>query len=245
MEDVKQLFEERRNEIDSYVEFLDALERAIQSGAPRLSGGDVITVQQQKILYAGIFLQLYNLVEATVVRCVDGVTEAALSSGDWKPSDLILTLRKEWVRVMARTHVELNYEHRLESALALCGHLVDSLSVDGFKMDKGGGGNWDDSAIESIAGRLGFQLKVSESVYKAIKKPFRDEKGPLALVKGLRNSLAHGGISFAECGENVTVSELRALAKSTSDYLMEVVEAFSAYVKRHEFLREDRRPVLA
>jgi len=146
---------------------------------------------------------------------------------------------------MARTHVELTHEHRLDSALALCGHMVDSLAVNGFKMDKGGGGNWDDAAIEGIAARLGFQLAVSKPVYSAIKRPFRDDKGAMEIVKSLRNSLAHGGISFAECGENVTVSELRDLSKRTIDYLFEVVEAFALYVNQHEFLQEDRRPVPA
>src|SRR5882757_4607980 len=46
--------------------------------------------------------------------------------------------------------------------------------------------------IRTIAGRLGFHLTVSQETYRAIKRPFRDELGPLRLVKKLRNSLAHG-----------------------------------------------------
>ncbi len=245
MDDVKKLFEERKKEIDAYIDFLSAVERSAQLGTPRLTGGDSISVQQQRILYSGVFLQLYNLVEATVVRCIDGVTEAAITNGTWMPADLILELKKEWVRVMARTHIELSYENRLQSALALCDHLIGSLKVEGFKMDKGGGGNWDDIAIHQAAKRLGFEIELSKQVREAVKKPFRDDKGALALVKGFRNSLAHGEISFAECGENVTVGELRDLATRTSDYLNEVVEAFAAYVNKHEFLQENKRPVPA
>ncbi|SHL89562.1 MAE_28990/MAE_18760 family HEPN-like nuclease [Rhodanobacter sp. OK091] len=245
MEDVKQAFEERRKEIEAYLEFLESVEKDAQSGPPRLSGGNLITVQQQRILYSGVYLHLYNLVEATVVRCVNAVTEAALLVGKWNPADLTIDLRREWVRVMARTHVDLNYEHRLVSALALCEHMVGSLPVEGFKMEAGGGGNWDDFAIEGIAVRLGFQLKVSNPVYQAIKRKFRDDKGPLALVKDLRNSLAHGGISFAECGENVTVSELRDLANRTAAYLREVVDAFDTFIQGHGFLLEEKRPAHA
>jgi hypothetical protein len=245
MDDVRQLFDDRRNEIDAYLAFLADVEASAQAGPPRLSSGATISVQQQRILYSGVYLHLYNLVEAIVVRCIEGVTESAIAGGAWKPSDLILQLRREWVRVMARTHVELTHEHRLEHALELCSHLMDSLTVGGFKMDKGGGGNWDDMAIEGIAARLGFQLSVSQPVYSAIKRPFRDDKGPLALVKSLRNSLAHGGISFAECGENVTVAELRDLATRTVDYLFEVVGAFTLYVDQYAFLKEDKRPVPA
>lgn len=243
MADLEDAFEERLEEIKAYLEFLQGIEDAAQSGPPRLgSGGLVISTQHQRILYSGVFLQLYNLVEATIVRCLDQVTDAALQANTFAPADLSNALRREWVRVMARTHIDLNYEHRLDSALALCDHLVAALPVPGFKLEKGGGGNWDDQEIEAIAGRLGFQLRISAPTYQAIKRPFRDELGPLGLVKKLRNSLAHGAISFTECGENLTVSELRDLADRTSAYLREVVLAFETFVAKFEYLVEERRP---
>src|ERR1051325_4470081 len=113
METLATFFEERLAEIDAYLEFLEALEKEAQSGPPRLgSSGPIITTQQQRILYSGAFLHLYNLVEATVVRCLDAITEAAISAGSWTASDLKQELRREWVRVTARTHVDLNYENR-------------------------------------------------------------------------------------------------------------------------------------
>jgi hypothetical protein len=244
MEVLGTAFEERLAEIDSYLAFLEGIEAEARSGPPRLgNAGALITTQQQRILYSGVFLQLYNLVEATVVRCLDGVTEAALSAGTWSPGDLTTELRREWVRVMARTHIAMNYEKRLESALSLCDHLVESLPVLGFKVEKGGGGNWDDEAIEDIADRLGFNLLVSADTRSAIKRPFKDDLGPLKLVKKLRNSLAHGSISFAECGENLTVGELRDLANRTATYLREVVAAFRLYIEGHGFIIPARRPL--
>lgn len=236
-------FEDRLLEIEAYLSFLEGVEIEAQSGPPRLGvEGAVITTQQQRILYSGVFLQLYNLVESTVVRCLDGVTQASIASGTWSPGDLTTELRREWVRVIARTHVDMNYESRLESALGLCEHLVSALPVPGFKIEKGGG-NWDDSAIEQIIARLGFELKVDNAIYSGIKRPFRDDLGPLGLVKKLRNNLAHGSMSFAECGENVTVSDLRDLSDRTTAYLREVVRAFVGFIDRYEFLIETKRPV--
>ena len=245
MEELTGAFEERLQEIQSYLEFLEGVEAEAMSGPPRLgSAGAVITTQQQRILYSGVFLQLYNLVEATVVRCLDGVTEVALKGGNWTPNDLTTEMRREWVRVQARTHVDLNHENRLESALALCKHFVESLPITGFKLESGGGGNWDDSAIEGITTRLGFQLIVNNQIYQNIKRPFRDDLGPLALIKKFRNSLAHGSISFSECGENVTVGELRDLIETTSAYLREVVNAFSSYIADYKYLDPAKRPTL-
>ena len=243
MDELTNAFVGRLQEIEAYLEFLEGVESEARKGPPRLgSEGALITTQQQRILYSGVFLQIYNLVEATVIKCLDSVTEVTLQAEAWSPGDLSTELRREWVRVMARTHIDLNYENRLESALSLCKYFVESLPVTGFKVDNGGGGNWDDSAIEAITARLGFQLKVSKQVYEDIKRPVKDELGPLALVKKLRNSLAHGSISFSECGENLTVGELRDLMERTAAYLQEVVNAFNAYIVRHEYLDPTKRP---
>src|ERR1700759_1669280 len=95
-------FKDRLSEIEAYLSFLEGVEIEAQSGPPRLGAdGALITTQQQRILYSGVFLQLYNLVESTVVRCLDAVTQAAIASGTWSPGDLTTELRKEWIRVMA------------------------------------------------------------------------------------------------------------------------------------------------
>ena len=55
-------FEERLIEIESYLELLEALENQVRRGLPQFGeDGSTITVQQQKILYSSVYLQLYNL----------------------------------------------------------------------------------------------------------------------------------------------------------------------------------------
>lgn len=236
-------FQERKAEVEAYLEFLSAMEDQTKKGPPRFEGAQQpITVEQQRILYSTVYLQLYNLVEATISLCIHEVTAAARSNTQWTPSDLNDDLRREWVRVVARTHETLSPENRLEHALQLCNHLISALPVDSFDLDKGGGGNWDDSAIERMAKRLGFNLHVAKKTYAAIKKPIRDDMGPLALVKNLRNRLAHGSISFAECSENETVFGLKNLANSTLRYLEAVVGCFEKYLEGYEYLLPDRRP---
>jgi len=236
-------FQERLAEVDEYLEFLSTMEAQAQQGAPRIAGAaHPISTQQQRILYSTVYLQLYNLVEATMSGCIDAVAEAAKDNARWKPGDLSDSLRREWVRMTARTHVEMNPEKRLEYAFRLCDHLVQSLQIDTFNIDKDGGGNWDDNAIEALSKRLGFKLDVSQLVYSAIKQPFRDDLGPLALVKELRNRLAHGSISFAQCAEDVTVDRLIDLKDKTVKYLREVVACFSRYVENREFLIPEKRP---
>jgi hypothetical protein len=236
-------FDERLAEVETYLDFLKVMESLAQSGPPKLAGADdPITTQQQKILYSTVYLQLYNLVESTMTGCIQAIADAARTDASCRLGDLSIELRTEWVRVTARTHIELTREHRLQSALALCNHLVSALPIGEFSIEKGGGGNWDDVAIETISSRLGFQLDVSKPVYSDIKRRVKDDLGPLALVKTLRNQLAHGSISFTECADDVTVTWLVELKDKTASYLREVVSRFVKYVETQEYLVQDKRP---
>ena len=242
MEELRGAFEERLREIKSYLELLDGIERQVQEGPPRLGmEGPLITADQQKILYSSVYLQLYNLIEATITRCVEGVCVAAASG--WYPGDLSDQLRREWVRFKARTHVDLNYENRLKHAFDLFEEVTQVSPVSNLKIEKATG-NWDDDEIEVIARRVGFALRISQPVYRAIKQPIRNEKGPLALIKALRNDLAHGSVSFVECGDGATVADLRDLTDKTAGYLREVVLCFADAISAHEFLVPERRPVV-
>jgi hypothetical protein len=104
MDQLTQTFEERLQEIEAYLDLLEALERQVQQGPPKI-GGAAITTQQQKILYSSVYLQLYNLVEATVTWCVDAVVAAAAEKGRWRPADLVESLRREWVQIGSRRRI--------------------------------------------------------------------------------------------------------------------------------------------
>ena len=64
-------FHERLAEVETYLEFLSTMEARAQHGPPRLEGAEhPISAQQQRILYSSVYLQLYNLVESTMSRCI-------------------------------------------------------------------------------------------------------------------------------------------------------------------------------
>jgi hypothetical protein len=235
-------FRERLQEVETHLDFLQHLETETQDGPPRVGqGGAAVTPQQQRILYSVVYLQLYNLVEATITRCIDTFSSIAVD-GNRGPGALSDKLRREWVRYVARTHVDLNYENRLNGALDLCQTLLTGRPVLPFKIDKGGGGNWDDQQIANISSRLGLNLHVSQAVMTGVKQPFKNDQGALVFIKSLRNDLAHGKVSFAECGEGITVDELRELKDRTARYLQEVVAVFETSIAAHEFLRPEDRP---
>ena len=235
-------FDERLAEVEAYVAFLEELEIASLTGAPKFGdAGQPLTQQQTEILKAGVFVQLYNLVEAMMTRILEALAESAIN-GAWLPSQLTPAFRQEWVKVVAQVHVQMSPETRLRYIVGLSDQLVSALPLQPFKLEKGGGGNWDDAAIERMLGKVGLRLRLTPAIRQAVKRPYRDELGVVGLVKKLRNDLAHGSISFAECGQNETTAGLRDVANRTAMYVRTVVRAVERYIDRHEYLELAHRP---
>jgi MAE_28990/MAE_18760-like HEPN len=244
MDEVQERYQERREEIEAYLDFLDAIEDIVRSGVPRLGNptGRAVTPQQQKILYAGVYLQLYNLVEATINGSLQAVTSAAGRSARWYAGDLTVELRREWVRHVAKTSIELGADKRLEQAIVLCDHLIATLPVSAFDIEKGGGGNWDDVRIHKVATRIGCRLSAHKRSITDVKRIFRNDLGAMALIVSLRNKLAHGSISFAECGQDDSVAGLRDLSTRVFAYLEEILQTFVKFINEYRFLRPESRP---
>lgn len=241
MNDIALQFEERVKEIDAYLELLVALEDQVKSGIHAEIGGKKITTQQHRILYSSVYLQLYNLVEATVTWCIEAVGKA-ISDARWHPAQLCPELVKEWIRYQAKTHEPLSVESRFEASANLFNRMIHTNPMGTWKVEKSGG-NWDDKAVEDFVKRIGVKLKISAPVYKGVKRFIREERGALELIKFLRNQLAHGFMSFEECGADVTVSELADIRKITESYLKEVIDSFREFIGGFYFLSPASRLV--
>ena len=231
-------FNERISEIEEYLTLVEALEQGVQSGGAVIGTQEMkVTVTQQKVLCSSVYLHLYNLVEATVTKCIGYVEDAASKGASDSPSQLSDNLRREWVRTIAKTHVPLNPNKRLDAAVEMCNHIVGMLPVK-VSIDKDGGGNWDDEEIYEFTKRIGLQLDISSEGNRAAKSKIKDDMGALKLVKHLRNKLAHGELSFGECGDGVTHSQLRELKDSVFMYLDEVIDSFESYVTSNGYLAD-------
>ena len=129
-------FDERLAEVEAYLGFLDELEAAAQTGAPKFgNSGNPLSPQQTQILRAGVFVQLYNLVEAMMTRCLDALASASWN-GAWRAADLNPHFRKEWVKVVVAANKELNAENRLKYAVELADLLVQAAPLQEFKLEK-------------------------------------------------------------------------------------------------------------
>ncbi|MGV0346472.1 MAE_28990/MAE_18760 family HEPN-like nuclease [Corynebacterium sp. HMSC05C01] len=225
-DDLEQFFQERYEEVQSYLVLLKNVETAKQLGAPTFKGtGQIITASQSQILTSNLYLQLYNLVEATVTKCIDAVSEV-VDAFALRPEDMPENMLREWVKSQARTNVEMGADKRLKAALRVCETLINRLPVGRFDLSVGGGGNWDDKAIEALCKRLGFQFALSTEAKRDAKRPLKNNLGSLKLVMDRRNGLAHGSLSFVDCGGEMLYEDMERLVTCVGIYLSELVDAF-------------------
>ncbi|MEG2566009.1 MAG: MAE_28990/MAE_18760 family HEPN-like nuclease [Acinetobacter sp.] len=233
MEIVRTTFGDRIEEIETYYSFLVFLENGLSNGSTNLLLNDdryIITPQLQKTVYANVYLHLYNLVESTVSLLLKAVEKKI--QNDVRENGVIILkpeIRKQWIIYMTGTHETLVPETRLEKALTLCDHFIDNIPFE-LVIPKGGGGNWDNENIRLLAQRMGFSLTIPRSINTSVKRPVKDNRGVIQLITYTRNKLAHGEISFSECGNDLTLSGIEQLIEITKNYLDAVITCFDDYL---------------
>lgn len=205
MNDVIRVFHERKEEIDVYFELLEDL--MINDARLAFSDGTQKNLNRSltKILRANGFLLIYNVVE----YCIAGGIEAI------------------YLDIISK---EIDY-HSIRSNIQreIIGNIKRNISTDDFivqiqdiAMDiitqypkKIFSGNVDAQEIRDIANRYGFSYTTNARVTK--------NGAYLVTVKNKRNALAHGDISFQECGKEYTIQQMVEIKDEVLQYLKEIL----------------------
>jgi hypothetical protein len=89
-------------------------------------------------------------------------------------------------------------------------------------------GNIDAKLIRETAQKYGFKVASHDTVVTR-------DGARLLQVKQKRNELAHGQISFEECGQEIAHDELVDIAHETVSYLQAVLEGIEGYVSQRAY----------
>ncbi|MFM5397655.1 MAE_28990/MAE_18760 family HEPN-like nuclease [Aeromonas veronii] len=238
MELVKDTFNERVREIESYFDLVSNIESAIGQGSARFDVNGQpyqITPIQQKVMYSVIYLQLYNLVEATMNLLIEAVERNTRESIDGDVSLLSENLRNLYVKFVTQPEDDSSgYEAKLKRALCLFKQILRIEPADiGFPA--GGGGNWNYTEIRSYSLSLGVEINLPPRVNTMVQRRIRNNEPPLQLIKRYRNDLAHGAISFEACGEGHVASDFRYLIDVVKLYLTHVIDAYELFITEQRF----------
>ena len=179
-------------------------------------------LELRRILLANTYLILYNLVESTIRDVIEEIYYHFDCHG------VTFDSLKDDIKKTILTDFKAINNNRIIQR-------IDNLTTDiistSFQSEKISKGNIDARKIREIAKKYCFSSSTSfESCTNGDK---------LLEIKNKRNNLAHGIISFSECGREVTIGDLEIAFSESSSYLEKIVENVKAYLIAKDYLRSE------
>lgn len=230
--DVRDLFLRRTEEVSRYFNFLTEItnnkadvlgilqpDQSIKKVQNFLISRDLV-----KTLRANGYLLLYNLVESTMTNAIDAIhqifSSEALSFDDLT-KEVQQVVLKNFKSAAIEDNLTYTQSHPIKIAILRTGYDKKNLFS----------GNVDARSIRDTAKMYGFDIAAHDTAES------RDGRR-LVNVKNKRNELAHGKISFEECGHETSHDELISIAKETIAYLKAVLDGVEEYVIERKYLSE-------
>lgn len=232
MIEVRRDFESRLEEIKGYLSYLERLE---EPGAciyrPHKATHKYLTVDQDvfKTLKGSAFLLIYNNVEATVrdsfMYLYNEIVSNNISYNDTTSQFRDIWLNRRFMDLLDPNSNWNSYKKKTES---LINEVLNNEALDLDRKAIGISGNIDAEIIRDV-------FKSHAAKFRAHKSAKGGKE--LGLVKDKRNSLAHGSISFSECGREYNLADLKRINKETATFLKGVISSMDRFVTRRGYER--------
>jgi len=230
--DVQNLFARRTDEVLRYFDFLTAvtdnkadLLGVLQSDQSISKVENfVLSRDLVKTFRANGYLLLYNLVESTMTNAIDAIHQIFQSKNlnfDDLRVEVQQVILKNFRNAALNESMVLNKTHPIQIAMLRMGYSKKNLFS----------GNVDARSIRDTAKIYGFDIAQHDTSLS------RDGLR-LVNVKEKRNQLAHGKISFEECGHETSHDELIAIANETVSYLKAVLMGIEVYITQQAYLAD-------
>jgi CRISPR/Cas system-associated endoribonuclease Cas2 len=231
MQQVKQGFKDRVDEIDLYYKLLsNIITREAQLIFPSENNiRENFNVKISSMLKSSATLQLYNLVESTISKCLVEVHKA-FTTDKLQYSELSDEIQKLWIGFhydyFKKTSNEKDVLHNLKVLVDtwVKNHLPIDLTYEAFTKHNQGSnfsGNLDSKEIRKLAEKYGINFNL--------------ECAEIRSVKSRRNKLAHGEVSFEEQGRVDSMHYMIQLKDKTVDFLRQFIKAVDDYIANKKY----------
>ncbi|MFM5055330.1 MAE_28990/MAE_18760 family HEPN-like nuclease [Aeromonas veronii] len=178
----------------------------------------------EKTLRASAYLMLYNLVEATMTNAIYAIHQH-IADEQVGFDELKEDVRKIAIKGLRKAVSSETPSELLDAAIPISSALI-WLGLDKKDLFSG---NLDSRLIKDKAREYGFKLAAHD------KAASRDGVRLLD-IKTKRNELAHGGISFEDCGHDTSVDELVAIFDEVKIFIKAVLDGVSDYLSSRNYL---------
>ncbi|AXT50316.1 hypothetical protein D1818_05530 [Aquimarina sp. BL5] len=224
MQDVLDNFNERVKEVEKYYKVLETLDdtRTViyKQYANRKS---IVSLDNDalKIMKSTCFLILYNLVESTIKESFTELYDQ-INNEETTIDQINTSFRKLWIKQQFKNADPLSSNQNTYREIITT--VVNSiLDMEFFTLNSNHlpiSGNLDARKIRELYNKHSIDLKIH---YTAL------AGGELRTVKDKRNALAHGNISFSQCGQEYTVEDLINIKRKTVTY----IKSSLRYIKKY------------
>jgi hypothetical protein len=231
MEIVREVFNDRKNEIDLYYQLIDFLDNIEKEDGEKSINDILFNKDIEKIVRANALLMLYNLVESTLVNGIEEVYSVFRQDGITY-SQVRREIKEIWFNYRfsnaydKKAHFD-TYKKTAEKIITSI-MLNEPLELD--RKATGISGNLDADSIREVCKKHGIQFKLPEECHGGEK---------LGKVKEQRNQLAHGTLSFVECGRDFTVIDLHEIKIEVEKFLSGFIDAIESYYDNKEYLSDE------
>jgi hypothetical protein len=228
MKDVINQFESRVKEIDIYFDFIsDVIVNQAELLFPKKSKNKYKPIDSElsKILKANAFLLLYNIVESSIKQSIEEIYNS-LNKENVKYGKVTDEIKKKWI--------ELNYKnfksepYVAEKIFEVISTMEEDIINMTFNSAKTISGNVDSRKVKEFSKTYGFSAKTHHTT---------DDGNKLYLVKNKRNDLAHGTISFCDCGKEYTIDEILAIKKQVIAYVRNILKNVSKFIDDKKYIK--------
>lgn len=218
MQAVFGMFDERIKEINLY---FDAIKELDNIKVNDVSKNKYFNKEFIKILKANTLIMIYNLVESTVMGSIQEVYDK-LKSEDITYAIARKEIKDIWFSYkFNQVYDQLaHFNSYKEKALEIVNSILLGETIELDKKATSISGNIDAQKIRNLCSEHGITFKVDKSCHGGM---------VLETVKNKRNELAHGTLSFAECGRDYTIGELESIKSETITFLSGFLNGIKKY----------------
>lgn len=242
MKRVRDDFNKRKSELDEYFDFLSKLDKdnpQLHYSERGIAHNYIVDDELLKILKANGFLLIYNLVESF---CRNFIVEILTTIQKKKLTFKKLSeeTKKIWIAPIVKNYKDpFTSAEKIENCFykmaddIINNNLIEfSEVITKIQMEErydafGLSGSITKGKIRALASMYGFE---------SITSP-REEKAGESLddIKISRNQLAHGRITFKDCGKDKSVTQMLEYKNNAIEYLQAVLVNIETYLQTTKF----------
>ncbi|MRT15208.1 hypothetical protein GJV07_23370 [Enterobacteriaceae bacterium RIT711] len=213
---VQEDFHERVSEIETYLKFIDDIDKKTiqlymngESAYNQSSTDDLL-----RTCKASAFLLMYNLIESTITNAIEAIFEELASK------NVSFDLCRMEIKKIVLNNLK---NHQPNDILLSINNLAVDVISKTFKKEIVFSGNVDARKIKKVASDYGFLAPNGDG---------RD----LLTIKSSRNDLAHGSKSFSEVGRDYTMNSILEIKQKVIIYLESMLQNVADYINNKNYL---------